>query len=97
MATVARKVSVVVNDGAALLGPNTALKATYANAAAGDITQLSTNKVLLVVDADGTTSSSEQEILSMVEAAVVALKRSWQTSTTPANSSAATTAHYVSR
>lgn len=92
MATVARKVSAILNATSSL-GPNTAVDVTYANAAAGDITQLSTSKVLIVVDSDGTTPAAKQEILSLVEAALAGLRRAWSSTDRPSGSSSAT-AHY---
>lgn len=78
MATGARKVSAIHGTEFTGDASNVGAKVTYANAAAGDITQLSTNKVLLIVDADGTTVYDKQDIISLAEAAVAFLKEEWE-------------------
>lgn len=87
MATAARKISVINNPAATdpALGSTSSLKVTYANAAAGDITQLSTNKVLLVIDVDGTTSAAKQEIIAQAKAAVAALEDHFRAFTAPSH------------
>lgn len=96
MATAARKVTAIRNVTTAR-GPNTAVDCTYTNAAAGDITQLSTAKVLLVVDADGTTPAAKQEILDLVYAAVEGLQRGWASSDRPSATATATSNFGIQR
>lgn len=95
MATAARKLSVsprgaVVNS---FVG-NTGVRVVYTNAAAGDLTQLSTDKVLLVVDADSTDTHDRQKLVEMAEAAVYELKRQLFSKTTPAQTGTATVTTY---
>lgn len=77
MATAARKVSAVVNPDYTTpgLGSASGFKVTFANAAAGDITQLGTDKVLVVIDADGVDGYDKTLILGALRACVAALEK----------------------
>ncbi len=95
MATAARKVSVVTRDAvASSLVSNVGLKVVYANAAAGDITQRSTNTVLLIVDADSTDGRYRQKLVAMAEAAVYELKRQLFLKDKPSTLSTSTVTSY---
>lgn len=95
MATAARKVSVTASD---LTGVhNVATKVVFANAAAGDITQLGSNKVLLVVDADSTAGTDRQLIVAQAEAAVYELKRQLFLKSNPSQMTTTTTTTYRPR
>lgn len=72
MATSARTIATVATDETGVL--NTDIKVTFADASAGDITQLGSNKVVLIVDADST-AKDKAIVLSHAEAAVYALRR----------------------
>lgn len=98
MATAARKVSVTARDAVSdSFVHNVGFKVVYANAAAGDITQLSTNGVLLVVDADSTSARDRQKVIAMAEAAVYELKRQMMAKDKPSAMSTSTITSYRPR
>lgn len=98
MATAARKVSVVTRDAVNdSFVHSTGFKVVFANAVAGDITQLGSNTVLLVVDADSTTRYQRRVLLQMAEAAVYELKRQLFAKTNPSQMTTTTTTSYRPR
>lgn len=95
MATAARKVSVTSSG---LTGVhNVTRKVVFANATAGDITQLGTNKVLLIVDADSASGRDRDLTVAQAEAAVYELKRQLFLTSNPSQMTTTTTTTYRPR
>lgn len=97
MATAARKVVALNDSGTPGLSTTSSIKCTYGNAAAGDITQLGSNKVLLVVDVDGTDGAAKMELLGQVRAAVQALEAILSGVTAPSHTGVSSVVTYRSR